>query len=155
MPDMNSDLKCRVCNPEPNTHWFTQSAVDELTAGLRATLEARTAALTRTIDRAEKAETERDEAQEHVAYHLRDYSLNSEATGDLAVDMAAYSGRMRTRAEKAEEKLRQVEALADEWATLSTIPADCSYADLEKASPAQRTLREASDDLRDVLGGGR
>ena len=41
---------------KPNTRWLTPSAVDEITAGLRATLEARTAALTRTIDRAEKAE---------------------------------------------------------------------------------------------------
>jgi hypothetical protein len=53
---------------------------------------------------------ERDTANEHVAYHLRDYSLNGEATGDLAVDMALYAGRMRIRAEAAER------ALADERA---------------------------------------
>lgn len=53
-----------------------------------------------------QAEKERDEAQEHVAYHLRDYALNSELTGDLAVDMASYAGRLKVERDELREELR-------------------------------------------------
>ncbi|WP_460791376.1 hypothetical protein [Nocardioides maradonensis] len=53
-----------------------------------------------------QAEKERDEAQEHVAYHLRDYALNSEPTGDLAVDMASYAGRLKVERDQLREELR-------------------------------------------------
>jgi hypothetical protein len=64
---------------------------------------------------------ERDTANEHVAYHLRDYSFNGEATGDLAVDMALYAGRMRIRAEAAER------ALADERAKVAAARAEADW----------------------------
>ena len=57
---------------------------------------------------------ERDSAQEHLAYHLRDFrpGVDMGATGDLAVDMAAYAGRLNTE----RDRLRSgIEALADEW----------------------------------------
>lgn len=73
-------------------------------------------------NRAEKAErtlaevtAERDEAQRHIAYHLHDFrpAADMVATGDLAVDMAAYAGRLKDRAEKAEaEKTRLRDTLA-------------------------------------------
>ena len=57
---------------------------------------------------------ERDSAQEHLAYHLRDFrpGVDMGATGDLAVDMAAYAGRLKTE----RDRLRSgIEALADEF----------------------------------------
>lgn len=87
--------------------------------------------------RAETVAAERDaaltkwhEAQEHIAYHLRDFRPTADmaATGDLAVDMAAYADRCKARAESAEAALaaraaqpdplrEKVAALADEWET--------------------------------------
>lgn len=94
------------------------------------------------------AERERDEAQEHVAYHLRDYALNSEPTGDLAVDMARFAGRLRVRAEAAEQRLAAVRALADEWeADYPSDLAACDYA----PDKWWRDLRAA---LGDADGGG-
>lgn len=61
-----------------------------------------------------KAEAERDSAQEHLAYHLADYQLNSEPTGDIAVDIAVWARRQRDRADAAEAKLTALrEAIAE------------------------------------------
>lgn len=51
----------------------------------------------------EALRTERDEAQEHIAYHLRDFRPNADmkATGDLAVDMVAYASRWATQRDAA------------------------------------------------------
>ena len=68
----------------------------ETQAELRAEIERLRAAL--------------DSSQEHVAYHLRDYALNTEPTGDLAVDMADYAGRMKIRAEVAEAEAAELRA---------------------------------------------
>ena len=74
------------------------------------------------IARVRDPDAERDSAQEHVAYHLRDYALNSELTGDPAADMAKYAGRLKTRAEQAEAEVsalratvERVEALRDSY----------------------------------------
>ena len=58
----------------------------------------------------ERLTAERDAAQEHVAYHLRDFhpGADDQASGDLAVDMAAYAGRWRARAEIAERELAKL-----------------------------------------------
>lgn len=62
------------------------------------------------------------DTQEHIAYHLRDFRPGDDmkATGDLAVDMAAFAERMKARAEAAEAKhaalVERVEAvLAQHW----------------------------------------
>lgn len=94
--------------------------------------------------RLEKAEQERDAAQEHIANHLRDYIPTSDEagdnplTGDLAVDMAAYAGRLRERAEKAEAALARVKALVDE---------DDAFGDL--VGTIAETLRGRPAALRD------
>lgn len=69
----------------------------------------------------ERLTVERDAAQEHVAYHLRDFRPGSDdrATGDLAVDMAAYSGRLKAEVERLragiEADQREKQMLADGW----------------------------------------
>lgn len=62
------------------------------------------------VARIRELEGERDQAQQHVAYHLNDYRLNSEPTADLAVEMAGYATRLRARAEAAEARCRDLEA---------------------------------------------
>lgn len=59
----------------------------------------------------EEAERQRDEAQEHVAYHLRDFvpGDDDQVTGDLAVDMTRYADRMKARADKAEQERDEAE----------------------------------------------
>jgi len=59
-----------------------------------------------------EVEAERDRAQEHMAYHLHDFRPMADmaATGDLAVDMAAFAERMESRAEAAEQKVTALEA---------------------------------------------
>ena len=88
------------------------AACDECAVGVDAVMAVADAEQAELRAEVERLTAERDAAQEHVAYHLRDYSLNSEATGDLAVDMAAYTGRLKIRAEAAEAKVARVEALA-------------------------------------------
>lgn len=63
----------------------------------------------------ERLTVERDAAQEHVAYHLRDFQPTGDMklTGDLAVDMAAYAGRLRIRAEAAEAENERLTLDAD------------------------------------------
>lgn len=50
-------------------------------------------------DELARVRAERDSAQEHLAYHLADFrpGADLEATGDLAVDMAAYAQRLAAR----------------------------------------------------------
>lgn len=66
-----------------------------------------------------EAERERDGAQEHIARWLADNAPEPDGhagtlTGDLAVDMAAYAGRLKERAEAAEARATAAEeALRD------------------------------------------
>jgi signal transduction histidine kinase len=72
-----------------------------------------------------QARAERDAAQEHIAYHLRDFRPTADmaATGDLAVDMVAYADRLKVRGEAAEQQLADlrasITALADDPAAQS------------------------------------
>jgi len=78
----------------------------------------------------ERLRAERDAAHEHLAYHLRDFrpGLDDKATGDLAVDMAAYAGRLKAEVDRlraildahpAEESAGEVRmsVTREQWAT--------------------------------------
>jgi hypothetical protein len=93
----------------------------------------------------ERLREERDAAQEHVAYHLRDYSLNGEAAGDLAVDMAAYSGRLRIRAEAAERELADERAIRARVEVLL-----CEY---ETTQPKRPAWQSVANNIRAALAG--
>ena len=58
----------------------------------------------------ERLTAERDSAQEHLAYHLRDFrpGVDHQASGDLAVDMAAYAGRLKIERDQALAAVEQV-----------------------------------------------
>lgn len=62
-----------------------------------------------TADRIRALVAERDELQHHIAYHLNDYRVNREATGDLAVDMATYANRLRAALEAEREAFKRLE----------------------------------------------
>lgn len=100
------------------------------------------------LDRIKQAEKERDSAQEHLAYHLADYQLNSEPTGDLAVDMAAWARRQRDRADRAEAevaRLREgIRALAIGWDQVASTDRDIE----------SKTLRAVAETLRSLLQEG-
>ncbi|MGZ4516419.1 MAG: hypothetical protein ACXVXN_00630 [Mycobacteriaceae bacterium] len=66
-------------------------------------------------------------------------------------EMGREADREMPRAGAAEAKVRAAEALADEWEKSSGLSSGFSYADLEKASPSQRTLWEAANELRAAL----
>jgi hypothetical protein len=86
----------------------------------------------------ERLRHERDSAQEHMAYHLRDFRPNADmaATGDLAVDMAAFAERMMAERDAARAAVERVEAYIEE----------CEYGHIQAA------LRAA---LRGEAGEGR
>lgn len=118
------------------TGWVDSQDALTVASAVMAVADAEMAELRAEVER---LEAEVDSAQEHVAYHLRDYSLNSELTGDLAVDMAAYSGRLRIRAEAAERALAAKTPLV-------TITAK-QYAEALREAEA-RALREAAAEIR-------
>lgn len=105
---------------------------------------------------------EADEAQRHLAYHLADFrpGADEKATGDLAVDMAAYATRQRARADAAEAVIERVQGLSPltakylDGGMFNAVRLDDLLTALSDAAPQTVGRRDQVLSVADVLPNG-